>query len=101
MPAWRNAVLDELLQERLAPRRHRRNKRGVKRKMSNFQLRRKSDKPLPPINIQKAIRIVTTEQAVAKKAKATKKSSASHPILMGAAVSDPIGRDRHFFWATG
>jgi hypothetical protein len=41
-------VLDEILQERLPFRGHRRNKRGVKRKMSNFPLRRKSDKPLPP-----------------------------------------------------
>jgi hypothetical protein len=55
--AWHEAVLDEISQERLPPRRHRRNKRGVKRKMSNFPLRRKSDKPLPPVNIAQAIRI--------------------------------------------
>jgi hypothetical protein len=51
-------VLNEILQERLPCRRHRRNKRGVKRKMSNFPLRRRTDKPLPPINIQNAIKII-------------------------------------------
>jgi len=51
-------VLDEILQERVAPRGHRRNLRGVKRKMSNFPLRRRTDKPLPPVNIAKAIRIL-------------------------------------------
>lgn len=94
-------MLDELQQERLAPRRHRRNKRGVKRKMSNFAVRRKSDKPLPPIDIRKAIRIVATEQTVAKRAKATKKSSVSHPIMTGTAVSHPTRIDRRFFWGTG
>ena len=53
--AFHDAVLDEILQERLPLRRHRRNIRGVKRKMSNFPLRRRTDKPLPPINIKKAI----------------------------------------------
>ena len=52
-----DAVLDEILQERVASRRHRRNPRGVKRKMSNFPLRRRTDKSLPPINIKKAIRV--------------------------------------------
>jgi hypothetical protein len=33
-------------------------KRGVKRKMSNFPLRHRSDKPLPPIDITTAISIV-------------------------------------------
>jgi hypothetical protein len=51
-------VLAEILEERLAPRDNRRNKRGVKRKMSNFPLRRRTDKPLPPIDILKAIRIL-------------------------------------------
>ena len=50
-------MLDEILQERVAPRGHRRNLRGVKRKMSNFPLRRRIDKPLP-VNIAKAIRIL-------------------------------------------
>src|ERR1700677_4799591 len=57
-PALHNAVLDEILQERVPPRRHRRNKRGVKRKMSSFQVRRKADRPLPPVDIAKAVRIV-------------------------------------------
>jgi hypothetical protein len=40
------------------PRRHRRNKRGVKRKMSSFPVRRKADRPQPPVDIAKAIRIL-------------------------------------------
>jgi hypothetical protein len=40
------------------PRRHRRNKRGVKRKMSSFPVRRKADRPSPPVDIAKAIRIL-------------------------------------------
>jgi hypothetical protein len=51
-------VLDEILQERVTPRGHRRNQRGVKRKMSNFPLRRRTDKPLPPVNIEKAVRVL-------------------------------------------
>jgi hypothetical protein len=51
-------VLNEILQERVAPRGHRRNRRGVKRKMSNFPLRRRTDKPLPPVNIEKAVRVL-------------------------------------------
>jgi hypothetical protein len=50
-------MLDELLDEHIAPRDHRRNKRGVKRKMSNFPIRRRNDPPLPPTNIAKSIRI--------------------------------------------
>jgi hypothetical protein len=51
-------VLDEILQERLEPRRHRRNRRCVKRKMSNFPLKRRTDKQLRPINIDKAIKVL-------------------------------------------
>jgi len=51
-------VLDEILQERVASRRGRRNPRGVKRKMSNFPLRPRHAKPLRSINIEKAIRII-------------------------------------------
>jgi hypothetical protein len=54
-------VLDEILQERVPPRKHRRNKRGVKRKMSNFPVRRKADRPSPPIDIAKAIRILAPD----------------------------------------
>jgi hypothetical protein len=49
-------VLNEILQERVASRRNRRNHRGVKRKMSNFPLRRPTN--YPPINIKEAIRIL-------------------------------------------
>jgi hypothetical protein len=51
-------VLDEILQEHVVSSRNRRNPRGVKRKMSNFPLRARNIKPLPPINIQEAIRII-------------------------------------------
>jgi hypothetical protein len=51
-------VLEEILQERNTARPNRRNKRGVKRKMSNFPLRRRSDPPLPPCDYTKAIKIV-------------------------------------------
>jgi hypothetical protein len=58
MKAFHSAVLDEILQERVVSSRNRRNPRGVKRKMSNFPLRPRHVKPLPPINIRKAIRII-------------------------------------------
>jgi hypothetical protein len=56
--AFHKAVLDEILQERVVSSRNRRNPRGVKRKMSNFPLRPRHLKPLPKINIRKAIRII-------------------------------------------
>jgi hypothetical protein len=62
-PALHNAVLKEILQERVVSSRNRRNQRGVKRKMSSFPLRRKTDPALPPLNINKAIRIVTPAAA--------------------------------------
>jgi hypothetical protein len=55
---FHKAVLDEILDERVVSSRNRRNFRGVKRKMSDFPLRPRHCKPLPPINIRKAIRIV-------------------------------------------
>jgi hypothetical protein len=51
-------VLAEILQERVSSSRGRRNPRGVKRKMSNFPLRPRNAPPLPPIDIERAIRIV-------------------------------------------
>jgi hypothetical protein len=51
-------VLNEILQERVVSSRNRRNPRGVKRKMSNFPLRRRANKPLPPINVEKAIKVL-------------------------------------------
>jgi hypothetical protein len=55
---FHNAVLDEILQERVVSSRNRRNPRGVKRKMSNFPLRQRHVKPLPKIDIRKAIMII-------------------------------------------
>jgi hypothetical protein len=51
-------VLAEILQERVVSRRNRRNPRGVKRKMSNFPIRRKTDRARPAIDVAKAIQIV-------------------------------------------
>jgi hypothetical protein len=51
-------VLAEILQERVVSSRNRRNPRGVKRKMSNFPIRRKTDRALPAIDIAKTIQIV-------------------------------------------
>ncbi len=51
-------VLEEILDERVVSSRNRRNPRGVKRKMSNFPLRRRDLKPLPPINIGECIRVL-------------------------------------------
>ncbi|MGA7658305.1 MAG: hypothetical protein WCA96_16225 [Methylocella sp.] len=51
-------MLDEILQERVPPRRHRRNKRGVKRKISSFPVRRKTDRRQPPVHIATTIRIL-------------------------------------------
>jgi hypothetical protein len=56
--AFHNAVLEEILEERVVSRRTRRNPRGVKRKMSSFPLRPRHAEPLPPIVIRDAIRIV-------------------------------------------
>ena len=56
--AFHDAVLAELLQERVVSSRNCRNRRGVKRKMSNYPICRKTDRALPAINIAKAIQIV-------------------------------------------
>ncbi len=53
-----NSVLQEILEERVVLRRHRRNPRGVKRKMSSFPLRPRHFKPPPPFIIAEAIRII-------------------------------------------
>jgi hypothetical protein len=50
-------VIAELLDERVVSSRNRCNSRGVKRKMSNFPIRRKTDRALPPINLAEAIQI--------------------------------------------
>ena len=49
---------DELLLEQVVSSRNRRNPRGVKRKMSNFPLRRKGHKPLPTFDPANATRIL-------------------------------------------
>lgn len=50
-------MLEEILQERVRPRSNRRNQRGVKRKMSSYPIRRKTDPPMPACDIAKAIQI--------------------------------------------
>ena len=50
-------MLEKILDERVASSRKRRNQRGVKRKMSNYSLRR-GYKRSPLINILAAIRII-------------------------------------------
>jgi hypothetical protein len=55
--AFHNAVLDVILDESAASSRNRRNPRGVKRKMSNFPLRR-GYKRSPLSDISATIRIV-------------------------------------------
>ena len=54
---FHNAVLEEILDEFVVSSRNRRNPRGVKRKMSNFPLRR-GYKRSPLINISAAIIII-------------------------------------------
>ena len=51
-------MIAQILEERVPPRNHRRNKRGVKRKMSSFPVRRKNDTPQTPVYIENAIRIL-------------------------------------------
>ena len=51
-------MLKEILDERVVSSRRRQTPRGVKRKMSNFPLKRRTDKKLPPINISKAVRVL-------------------------------------------
>ena len=51
--ALHDSVLIEILEERVELRRHRRNHRGVKRKMSNFPLAdRSKDRNLPAVEIR-------------------------------------------------
>ena len=53
--AFHERVLDEILQERVAPRRGRRNPRGLKRKMSKFPLRPRGAPPLPRVQVSVVI----------------------------------------------
>jgi hypothetical protein len=56
--ALHEAILDEILQERVTSSRNRINPRGVKRKMSNYPLRPQKRQPTRYIDIPKRIRIV-------------------------------------------
>ena len=58
MAAFHERVLEEILEERAVSSRNRRNPRGVKRKMSNFPLRRRGSKPMSQIDLQLVIKIV-------------------------------------------
>jgi hypothetical protein len=55
---FHEAVLDEILQERVVSSRNRQCPRGVKRKMSNFPLRPRHSKPSAPIDFKKCLVIV-------------------------------------------
>ena len=52
------AILDEILQERVVSSRTRVNPRGVKRKMSNYNLRPRKRQPTRRLNVSERISIV-------------------------------------------
>jgi hypothetical protein len=52
------AILDEILQERVGCSRNRVNPRGVKRKMSNYNLRPRKRRRTRRLDVAKRIRIV-------------------------------------------
>ena len=56
--AFHEAVLEEILEERAVSSRNRRNPRGVKRKMSNFPLRRRGSGLMSKIDLHLAINII-------------------------------------------
>src|SRR5260370_7599449 len=56
--AFHKAVLDEILEERVVSSRGRQIPRGVKRKMSNFQLRPRHVSATDPIDYKKSIKIL-------------------------------------------
>jgi hypothetical protein len=53
-----NAILDEILEERAVCSRNRINPRGVKRKMSNYNLRPRQPQPTRRLDVSEHIRIV-------------------------------------------
>jgi hypothetical protein len=55
---WHEAILDEILEERVSSSRNRINPRGVKRKMSNYQLRPRKRQRTRRLDAAKRIRIV-------------------------------------------
>jgi len=56
--AFHEAVLQEILQERVSSSRNRLNPRGVKRKMSNYPLRPRQPQRTRRIDCSKRVRIV-------------------------------------------
>ncbi|MBI2689808.1 MAG: hypothetical protein HYX27_26175, partial [Acidobacteria bacterium] len=52
------AILEEILEERVVSSRNRINFRGVKRKMSNYNLRPRKRQPTRRLEVSKRIRIV-------------------------------------------
>jgi hypothetical protein len=56
--AFHEAVLQEILQERVSSSRQRINPRGVKRKMSNYPLRPRKRGPTRRINFAASVRIL-------------------------------------------
>ena len=57
-PALHEAVLAEILEERVASSRGRRVPRGAKRKMSGYKLRPRTPQPTTRINFAAVVRIV-------------------------------------------
>ena len=55
---FHEAVLDEILEERVVSSRNRSCPRGVKRKMSSYPLRPRRSKPSAPIKFGKDIMII-------------------------------------------
>jgi hypothetical protein len=55
---FHEAVLQEILQERVSSSRHRINPRGVKRKMSNYRLRPRKRGPTCRINFSASVRVI-------------------------------------------
>jgi hypothetical protein len=55
---FHNDLLEEILQERVVSSRNRRNPRGVKRTTGTFSKRPVLSKPLPSIDIKKAIIVI-------------------------------------------
>lgn len=56
--ALHEAILNEILEERVSSSRNRINPRGVKRKMSNYSLRPRKRQPTRRLDVAKRIRIV-------------------------------------------
>jgi hypothetical protein len=54
----------EILEERAVSSRNRRNPRGVKRKMSNFPLRRRGSKSMSKIDFQLAVKIISEQYLI-------------------------------------